>query len=332
MLTCLAAWLRTGGVAASVVGNSPLFDAAFEALQTDELFDEAVSIICDLIHETLEIEDNIEVIQKIVPRLIGLKPLILAATDDIERIRGFTKILAEAGEWYIPLMLQHQSTFFPIVEQLAQCARCEELDIVQITFSFWYKLSKGLQKAPDNPANQPFIDIYTTLVDIIFGHLKYPEDLASLTAQERDDFREFRHNIGDTLKDCCAVLGVNACLKRAYDAMVREIQLGHSAKWQAVEAPLFAMRSMGAKVDPSDNEILPEIMNTLPRLPPHPKIRYAAILVISRYTEWTEQHPEHVPFQLDYISAGFGDADNEVWLASASALKYLCQDCRRVSS
>lgn len=315
---------------ANVVAETPLFDAAFDALAMDDLFDEAVEIICTLVHETQELDDSVIAIQKIVPRLVTFNSLISTSLDDHDRMRGFTKILSEAGEWYIPLILQHQDTFMPIVQALAQCARCEDLDVVAITFPFWYRLSKAVSKSPDDPSNQTFLNVFVTLVDTIFGHLRYPGDITSLLPQERDDFREFRHNIGDTLKDCCSVLGTNACLQRAFEMMTSELGKGSNAEWQAIEAPLFAMRSMGARVDPKDNTILPQIMDVLSKLPAHPKIRYAAILVISRYTEWTNYHPEHIPFQLSYISAGFGDADQDVWLASSSALKYLCEDCQNV--
>ena len=41
-----------------------------------------------------------------------------------------------------------------------------------------------------------------------------------------------------------------------------------------------------------ENTILPTIMSYLVQLPEHPKIRYAATLVLGRYTEWTSKHPE----------------------------------------
>ena len=84
---------------------------------------------------------------------------------------------------------------------------------------------------------------------------------------------------------------------------------------------------MGAEVDPSDNEVMPLIMDLLPKLPAHPKIRYAAILVIGRYTQWIGLHPAHIAFQLPYITSGFDDGDAEVSAAAAQTLKYLCKDC-----
>jgi transportin-3 len=100
-----------------------------------------------------------------------------------------------------------------------------------------------------------------------------------------------------------------------------------SPTWQELEAPLFSMRSMGGEVNPDDDEILPHIMDMLPNLPDHPRIRYAAILVISRYTQWIDRHPSNIAFQLQYISLGFHMAEEEVSAAAAQAMKFMCQDC-----
>ena len=102
--------------------------------------------------------------------------------------------------------------------------------------------------------------------------------------------------------------------------------------WQEIEAPLFSLRSVGAEVDTSDEAVIPKIMDLLPTLPDHSRVRYAAILVISRYSEWTNRHPDYIQYQLQFISSGFESGDSEVLAAAAQAMKYLCQDCKRVSS
>jgi transportin-3 len=106
---------------------------------------------------------------------------------------------------------------------------------------------------------------------------------------------------------------------------------GPDASWQEIEAPLFAMRSMGAEIDPEDNSAVPKIMQLIPSLPNHPRVRYAALLIISRYSEWINAHPEYIQLKLQYISAGFEDSDPEVCAAAGQALKYICQDCKSVS-
>ncbi|KAI9060580.1 ARM repeat-containing protein [Trametes sanguinea] len=327
IFNCLGSWLAAGEIVAMSLLNSPLITYSFQALSSDELFDSAVSVVCDLIHETQEVEDNMPVIEIIVPQVIALKPKLAEYKDDPEKIRGLARIFAEAGEAYRSLLLHHPETFFPIVEAIGECSAYPDLDIVPITFSFWMRLAQSIGKKPS--VSPLFLDAYRALMGVIIRHLHFPADTTSLTGQEAENFRSFRHVMGDTLKDCCYVLGTDKCLLATFEMITAALNRGANVSWQEIEAPLFAMRSMGAEVDPNDHQAVPKIMDLIPRLPAHPRVRYAALLIISRYTEWINKHPDYIPYQLQYISAGFEDADQEVNAAAGQALKYLCQDCKR---
>jgi transportin-3 len=308
-----------------------LFNYTFEALISDDLFDSAVDVICELIHETQELDDNMPVIELVVPRLIALKPQLTSQREDAEKIRGYARIFSEAGETYRMLLLQHPETFFPIVEAIGECSAYPDLDIVPITFPFWMRLAQTIGKRPS--VSPLFSDAYRSLMQVIINHLHFPADSTSLSGQEAEDFRSFRHVMGDTLKDCCLVLRTDTCLLAAYQMITIALSRGpESLSWQEIEAPLFAMRSMGAEIDPSDNNAVPKIMDLIPSLPNHPRVRYAALLIISRYTEWVNVHPDYIRAQLQYVSAGFEDQDIEVCGAAGQALKYLCQDCKQVGS
>jgi transportin-3 len=326
---CLSNWLIAGEIPPSSLAQTPLLDYAFQALVSDDLFETAIDVICDVIHETQEVDDNTDVIEVIVPRVIGLKPLLLQFKDDPEKIRGLARIFTEAGETYRALILQHTETFSPLVEAIGQCSAYPDLDIVPITFGFWMRLAQGLGKKPS--ISPLFHDAYRTLMGIVIGHLHFPNDAASTTSQEAENFRHFRHVMGDTLKDCCVVLGTENCLMTAYELVTSALTRNPSTlSWQEVEAPLFSMRSMGAELDVDDEKVIPKIMDLIPSLPDHPRIRYATLLVIARYTEWTNKHPDYIPGQLQYISAGFENAEQDVNMAAGQALKYVCQDCKMV--
>ncbi|KAI6047713.1 armadillo-type protein [Pisolithus marmoratus] len=324
---CLRTWIVAGEVDTTTFCKSSLFDGVFEALASEQLFDSAVDVICELIHETQEVDDNMSVIELIVPRIIALKPKLEEYKEDPEKIRGFARIFAEAGETYRLLIIRHTETFYPIVEAIGQCSAYPDLDIVPITFPFWMRLAQTIGK---KASVEPLLsEAYKALTNVIIRHLHFPPDTSTMTGQEADNFRSFRHVMGDTLKDCCLVLGTDACLLNAYGLVTVALSRGAAISWQEIEAPLFAMRSMGAEVDPSDDNAVPKIMDLIPSLPSHPKVRYAALLIISRYTEWVNRHPDYISFQLQYISAGFEDADGEVNAAAGQALKHLCQDCKQ---
>ncbi|KAL7422250.1 Nuclear import receptor [Cryptotrichosporon argae] len=330
----VSSWLRSGELPVASVAQSPLFDAMFAALPSDELFDAAVDVICDLIHETQEVDDaeTSAVVRQIVGRLIALRPELEVHRHDPDRVRGYCRMFCEAGECNQDIIRQHPTEVLPLVEAIMACTAYPDLEIVPITFQFWYILSGIVNRNSGldaNPEFQPYFAIFAQLQATIIGHLHFPPDGETQTAQERDDFRSFRHRMGDTLKDCCQVLGAPACLRQSYDLVVAAMSKP-TPSWQQIEAPLFSMRSMGAEVDPNDDEVMPHIMELLPKLPDHPKIRYAAILVISRYTEWIDRHPDNISFQLQYISAGFDASESsEVSAAAAQAMKYMCQDCNR---
>ncbi|KAJ8296639.1 hypothetical protein OF846_000989 [Rhodotorula toruloides] len=325
----LGAWLRTGQIRAGSLAGTPILASAFSSLSNDQLFDNAVDVLVDIIHETQELQENIAIIQEIMPRLTALGANLANedTREDEDKMRGYCRIFVEAGEWYEPLIVQHPDTFLPLVELIKQCAAYEGLDVVGITLNFWYRLSQGVHRAGPNPSMAPLLQVFADLVGIVIRHLHFPDDSTPLTGEERDTFRDFRHKIGDTLKDCCKVLGAGPCLQQAYDVIAQAVAAGDAVRWQDVEAPLFSMRSMGAMIDVHDNELVPKIMELLPKLPQHPRIRYAAILVIGRYTHWTQQHPDLIQFQLPYVSAGFDDTDPEVLAAASQTMKYLCKDC-----
>ncbi|WVQ73550.1 hypothetical protein IAR50_003128 [Cryptococcus sp. DSM 104548] len=326
----LGSWLQAGEITAAQVASTSLFPAAFKSLASDQLFDSAVDLICDFIHETQEVQENMAEVYQVLPRVIALRPEIERYKEDPDRVRGYCRILCEAGECYTNLIVQHPADLLPLVQGIAECAAYPDLEIVPITFFFWYNLAEALERQGrdfrQDPALAPILEIFASLQTIIIGHLHFPADDEEQTAQEKDEFRTFRHRMGDTLKDCCAVLGAPTCLKKSYDLIVSAMSQP-SPSWQEIEAPLFSMRSMGASVDPNDDEVLPHIMALLPKLPEHPKIRYAAILVISRYSQWLNRHPDNLSFQLGYVSAGFELADEQVSAAAAHAMKFICQDC-----
>ena len=303
-----------------------MFSAVFEALVSDELFDAAVDTICELVHETQEVHDNQAIIEQIIPRIIALRPELEKHKEDDDRIRGYCRIFCEAGETYVDLITKHSDSLLPLVEAIAQCAAYPDLDIVPITFNFWYVLATAMGRHSQDPSFRPLFNIFEALQTIIIGHLHFPSEDDHITAHQRDDFRAFRHKMGDTLKDCCHVLGGSLCLSKSYDLVVAAMQKPQPT-WQEIEAPLFSMRSMGAEVDPGDDEVLPKIMDLLPSLPQHPRVLYAAILVIGRYTLWTDRHPQYIESHIRYLVRGFEMNESDVAAAAAMAMKFMCQDC-----
>lgn len=327
---CISSWLRTGDVDIRQLADDNLLNTAFHGLENDELFDVASDLVCDIIDGTKDVVEMKSVIENIYPRFTPLLQRLkhAKAEEDTDAVRGYCRILISAGEAYVTLIAQHPESLTTLMDGIMECADYNDLEIVQLTFKFWYELTNTLTTTTFERVIPAFTHYFDALVDIILRHLHYPEDTQELTASERDEFRDFRHDMGDTLKDCCRILTPERCLAKPY-MRLQSLLASPGATWQQIEAPIFSLRSMGSEVPENEDKVMPQILELFSKLPDHPKIRYAATLVISRYSFWTRLHPQYITYQLNFISAGF--QNDEVAAASALALKHLCKDCSAVS-
>ncbi|KAI8801657.1 armadillo-type protein [Cladochytrium replicatum] len=180
---------------------------------------------------------------------------------------------------------------------------------------------------------------YERLIELSAARMQFPADVDRMTSGEKDDFRDFRHVWGEIVKACVTALGTEVALKRPTEMLMAYLATVSSAgqlpdargavpgapTWQAIEAVLFTFRVMGSEVPHNESVWMPRVMDLLPSLLPlHPRLRYAATLVIGRYTKWTKNHPQYIPYQLDYIFKGF--EDKESMPAAALALCHLAED------
>lgn len=282
-------------------------------------------------------------IETLFPRIMALRPKIAqaAGAEDAELLRGFTRVFAEAGEAWVVLIARIPETFQSLVEAILECAAYDkERDAIGHTFAFWYELKQLIVLDRYVQARMQYAPIYSKLVDIMISHLQFPkpesasDDLFEGDREQEEKFREFRHLMGDVLKDCCEVVGVSECLRKSYDLIESWVATngahataGQVPQWQALEAPLFSMRAMGRMVPPDEEVMLPRLMPLIIQIPDHEKVRFQAVMALGRYTEWTSYHPDTLQPQLNFIMAAFNHPSKEVVRAAALSFKFFCIDC-----
>lgn len=342
LMACLTSWIAEAHI--NEIVNSPLMDVVVFALQADSSFDEAVETMCAILRETREIDECLATIKLLFPRLASLQPRLQVCADeeDWETFKGVTRIFAEAGEAWVVLIAREPQQFRPLVESILECcARDKERDALSQTFNFWYELKQYITLERYMDARLQFVDVYGKLVDVMVGHLEYPKpegandaDLFDGDREAEDKFREFRHAMGDVLKDCCEVIGVTECLQKSYVLIERwvsqhgqQAQQGKVPDWQQLEAPLFSMRAMGRMVPKDESIMLPRLIPLIVQIPDQEKVRFQAVMALGRYTEWTSEHPETLQDQLNFIMAAFQHPSKEVVKAAALGFKFFCNDC-----
>ncbi|KAG5418542.1 MTR10 [Candida metapsilosis] len=312
-----------------------LTSLVFQSLSNDATFDKAIECLVTIVRETRDIDSD-EIIDALYQQILQLNKFMNDNPDNLEdpeKVDGLTRLYVECGESWNPLIAKNPQHFKPLVEILLNCCKYDEdLDVVKYTFQFWFLLKQLIVLPKFQEARQILGECYLQLISIIIKHLTYPiaandDNLFDGDKEQEDKFKEFRYEMGDVLKDCCAVVGASRALQIPF-AQIQSILSNSQGHWQYLEAPLFSMRTMAKEVPTKEKTILPTIMSLLVQLPEHPKIRYAATLVLGRYTEWTAKNPEFLEPQLNYITKGFEVANNnEIFMATSHALMYFCQDC-----
>ncbi|KAF2196361.1 ARM repeat-containing protein [Delitschia confertaspora ATCC 74209] len=342
LLDCITAWMRE--VPLNNIVDSPLLQVIIDALSAEEPFDAAVECICAMFNETRDVDECMPAIRVLYPHVLALRPKIAEAAreEDHEKYKGIARVFSEAGETWALLIARLPQDFRGLVEAILETAAMDkEKDAISHTFKFWYELKQYLTLEKYMQARLQFVDIYSNLVDIMIGHLEYPKpetgdekDLFEGDREQEEKFREFRHQMGDVLKDCCEVIGVTDCLKKSYDLIERWVErfgnqsaANHIPEWQKLEAPLFSLRAMGRMVPSDENIMLPRLMPLIVAIPDHEKVRFQAVMALGRYTEWTAKHPDTLQPQLDFIMAAFKHPSKEVVRAAALSFKFFCNDC-----
>lgn len=333
----------------SDVVASPLLNVIFRALDNDRSFEAAVECLCAVFKETREVDEYIPTITTLLPRVLALQPRIAQAAqeEDTEMYKGITRIFAEAGEAWVILIAREPTSFRPLVEAILECAaRDIDREAISLTFIFWYEFKLYLILERYIEARVQYVDVYSQLVDVMLKQLEYPGtdgrsdiDLFDGDREAEEKYREFRHLMGDVLKDCCEIMGVTECLAKVLNR-IKSWMSSYAGQatpesvpyWQQLEAPLFSMRAMGRMVDKDEDIILPQIIPLIVQIPPHEKLRFAAIMVLGRYTEWTANHPELLESQFTYIVSSFSTDSKEIIRAAAMSMKYFCTDCKHLLS
>ncbi|KAF7561706.1 hypothetical protein G7046_g2434 [Stylonectria norvegica] len=347
LMECITSWLREVPVANVV--NSPLLNVIFNGVSSDSCSQEASECLCSMLRETGDVDESQETIEVLFPRVISLRPQIekAAEEEDTEALKALTKVFSTAAESWVVGIARQPTHFRPLVDAVLECAvRDKDRDVIEHTFNVWYELKQYLVLDIYMQGRLEMVDVYSKLVDILLKHLEYPVpdsgdegDLFDGDREQEEKFREFRHHMGDTLKDSCEVMGVTECLSKVllaiqiwtskYASQVTDTTVPH---WQELEAPLFAMRALGRMVDKDEGIVLPQLMPLLVQIPSHEKLRFATIMVLGRYTEWTAAHPEYLEPQFNYIVTSFQSDSKEIVRAAALSIKYFCTDCKHLLS
>ena len=334
VLVTLQGWISNCNINPEALATHALFLSTFDALANDATFEHAVDVLVEVLRCYDSAQANMPIVRVMVPRVMALKPRFVAARDeeDDDTAKGLCRLFTEMGEAYMSLITSEQDfNQMAVVELVLTCAAHTNLEIATIPANFWYRLVKEWLRLPQDEHRErlraslhPFC---AQLVLICVRLLRYPKDAP--TADD-DDLIAHRHEISDTLTDCCQILGGPACLMQIYGELQREVAAtsaaGTAAEWQGVEACLHAVQAIAPQV--RDAEAVPQILQLVVTLPAWPRVIPTTNLTIGRYAPWLQDHPDFIQPLFTFLLQHVGTASSASATASRS-IKRICEHCAR---
>lgn len=319
VLETLALWIQSNDITVQQVLESQFLPLVFQGLQSPHV-DQATEVIVMLLRQNIpEYEVHGQFAQLIMPYLLGLESNL--ATEDIDEQRVYARIYTEAAETFTDLILSEVASWVPFLK-LFTITASYDLDIIPMTFPIWGNIAERF----DQTTTTLLVEVYSSLVSNLLKKMTWPE---TFTAEELDEFRRFRHEIGDVLKDSVTVCGP--------DTVLRLVLTTVSHDTASIEGMLFALRAISSKVPDTQNTYISDVFGSiLPNLAfgtntaTNDRLRYAAILLCGSYATWFREHPEFLPWVVDFVARGFSD-NEKIKSSAALALNNICHDVGDVS-
>eukprot|EP00752_Nemacystus_decipiens_P010447 g9307.t1 len=328
---CLGSWVRHVNVPGDDLVRNPLLLAAFDSLGNQELFETAVDLLVEVLRKYKT--SNLSIVQLMVPKAMALEAAYSEAVEeeDADVARGLCRIFTEMGEAYMDLIMAPDDRGqLKLVQLVLLCTANPDKDIAIIPLYFWYRFCRNLESLQPPELRTARCGMFgpclVGLIGVLVLLMRYPEDVDELSHDEVDDLKRHRYDVSDVLRDVCRILGGVECLRQVVFLLKQELAtLGSLARpdepggWQAVEACLFAVRSMGKDVPNDEETLVPQVVTMLPRLPANSHVRYTAALIVGKYAEWLKLHPEHLTAMFNFLMEGFASPD--VMPAATTAIK-----------
>lgn len=345
VLRAVKSWLRFAAVRPEAVVRNPLLQSLLVFLARDDLFDVSVDLAVDVVRCYSDVQHDQVVTQWIVPQIMQLQDVFRAAADaeDTDKCLGLCRIFTEMAESYILLLLGEQNIGqAAVVEMLLDCMDYPEAEVADVTIPFWFRFLGDLLRV-HGAHRDALVSKYSSnvmrLAGICMHKLRFDDDFPKLPADKQQDFKGFRQELGDILRDCCELLGVDAILNHCVQGLEQICRHPQEQRpWEAVEAHLYCFRSIARQIESSKGAAVDAsvqvVFQYLPQFSSHPAICYTSCLIISRYGDWLKANSSSLSQQIEFLNQcvmnGARDPRYKEWevpCAAATAIRSLAIDC-----
>ncbi|KAH3721182.1 importin-13-like [Dreissena polymorpha] len=336
-LKCFGSWVDFG---IPMNEAEQIIVQVFQSLNSEHLFDAAVDTLVKVFTQP-DAHKYPLTIQKLLPLVLQLQGMLVDAVDkhNMDVCQGLTQIVISVAESHPRLILEtvcgdnenRKSDAQKLVGLVLECCSVPghypvDEQCSSMTFTFWYILQDTLQDFPVEkyhmllPIFQP---VYLGLIENLLVKVQYPpEEIYTMwTAEEKEQFRCYRQDIGDTMMYAYSILRepLLGYLCNALSTLVRA-EKEISVTWELVEAIFFLFASVAESVDIEESIYIPTVLDLLQKIP-YSNIKFisTALHMLGSFGEWMSYHPQSLQVAIPLLLQGV--ANTEAAQAATMALK-----------
>ncbi|XP_048762818.2 importin-13-like [Ostrea edulis] len=331
-LQCFSSWLDLGSVFAEA---EDIILQTFQCLHNHNLFDTTVETLVNVfMHPSSDRYQK--TLKKYLPCVLGLQDTFMKARDslDMDVCQRVGQIIISFAENNVMLLLEWalgpdtRETTLNFINLVLTCTSIPghfpvDENFSNMFFTFWYLLQDGIQDSPVERAkvlHQMFCPVFLSLIQTLLIKVQYPEEeeYNSWTKDEKEQFRCYRQDIGDTMMYSYGILK-EPLLGFMCNMLNSAAENPKETQWQLIEAIFFLFSSVAENVDLEEEVHIPSMLSVLPKLP-FSNIKYisAALKMIGAYSEWINCHPEYLNCVTPLILQGLQGLQNAEIAESAT--------------
>lgn len=346
-LKCFASWSQLDAV---VLEFEPLLDGIIALSHQPDLCQSALEALGHVVTHPDSHKYPNSVLRIINKLVFSLKSIIDKALQekDMDICCSAYGLAVSVGETHSRLLLEtaldankpdHQNTVMKLIELILQCSGTpgqfptDEICSEQ-TFGFWYIFQDDIV-ASDAHKYQSYLlmfhSVFLSLVDTYLVKVRFPpdEEYSQWQADEKESFRCYRQDIGDSFMYCYSVLreSMLASLMSHLQIASQTAAQTNPSQWQYLEACLYGFQSVSESIELDDNNYLQQFFAILPQLPlQHVRIISTTMDTIGAYAEWINVHSQVLSQVIPLLLLGLRNADMSQ--AATMALKDISRDCQ----
>ncbi|KAL1509671.1 hypothetical protein ABEB36_004377 [Hypothenemus hampei] len=336
-LRCLTSWISVKAIELHDLTDNTVLALAFEILDykphegkesTGALCDAATECICTLL-QYLEDNNNQQDLENYLFNNIlklDVSYHISVANEDQNKSIDYCRLFTELGEALLEQMITNSTKnqmhySVKVLDLVLMCVGHHDYEVAQITFNLWFVLSEELYRKNNKELTEMFKPYIERLITALCRHCQMEPDSEGVL-DDGDDFSNFRSKVSDVIKDVVFIVGSSSCFKQ----MFLNLQ-NPGVTWDQTEAALFVMQAVAKNVLPTENEVVPKVVEAILNMPPstHLAVRYTSVLLLGELSEWIEKHPHVLDSVLNFLVQGL--SLQGLGGAAATALQNICKIC-----